>query len=112
MEIEPEVMFLEHASASRYESQEAALESLRRVVAPASVRERRALERYAAEHLVEAAGAGGRRKWKLEPEIAVPGAAGQARGREARTPRSSARCGKTGASSRLLRRLLPRWRQV
>ena len=39
MGIEAEVSFLEHASASRYESPEAALESLRRVVAPADERE-------------------------------------------------------------------------
>ena len=57
MGIEAEVGFLEHASASRYESPEAALESLRRVVAPADEREERALERYVAEHLVETTGA-------------------------------------------------------
>jgi hypothetical protein len=72
MGIEAEVMLLEHESASRYESKEAALESLRRVVDPADGREAEALERYAAEHLVETAGAGGRREWKLEPEITVP----------------------------------------
>ena len=72
MGVEPEVGILEHAGAGRYESPELALESLRRVVAPADDGEASALERYAAEHLVETAGVGGRREWKLEPEITVP----------------------------------------
>ena len=71
MGIEAEVGFLEHASASRYQSLEAARESLRRVVAPADEREGRALERYVAAHLVETAGAEGRREWRQEPEITV-----------------------------------------
>jgi SAM-dependent methyltransferase len=71
MGIEAEVRSLQHASASRYESPQAALESLRRVVAPAHEREERALERYVAEHLVETADADGRRAWKQEPEITV-----------------------------------------
>ena len=71
MEIEAEVAFLEHASASRYESPEAALESLRRMVAPADEREERALERYVAEHLAETTGDDGRPAWKQEPEITV-----------------------------------------
>ncbi|HEY5168821.1 MAG TPA: methyltransferase domain-containing protein [Thermoleophilia bacterium] len=72
MGVQPEVTFLEHASASRYESREAALESLRRVVAPADEREEAALERYAQEHLVATADHDGRREWQLEPEITVP----------------------------------------
>jgi SAM-dependent methyltransferase len=71
MGIEAESRALEHASASRYESLEAALESLRRVVAPADGREERALERYVAEHLVATIHDDGRRMWKLEPEITV-----------------------------------------
>ncbi len=71
MGIEAEVRFLEHASAGRYESPEAARESLRRVVAPADEREEKTLERYVAEHLLETAGADGRREWRLEPEISV-----------------------------------------
>ena len=71
MGIEAEVRPLEHASASRYESPEAARESLRRMVAPADEREESALERYVAEHLVETAGADGRLEWKQEPEISV-----------------------------------------
>lgn len=71
MGIEPEVGALEHLSASRYESPEAALESLRRVVAPADEREKRALERYVAEHLVEETGPDGRPVWRQEPEITV-----------------------------------------
>ena len=71
MGIEAEVRFLEHASASRYESLEAAAESLRRVVAPADEREERALGRYVAEHLVETTGGDGRRVWKQEPEVTV-----------------------------------------
>jgi SAM-dependent methyltransferase len=71
MGIEAEVRLLEHASASLYESREAALESLRRVVAPADEREERALERYVAEHLVETTGDDGRPAWKQEPEVTV-----------------------------------------
>jgi SAM-dependent methyltransferase len=71
MGIEAEVRSLEHASASRYESPEAALESLRRMVAPADGDEERALERYLAEHLVETTREDGRRAWKQEPEITV-----------------------------------------
>jgi hypothetical protein len=71
MGIAAEARSLEHASASRYESPEAALESRRRVVAPADEREERALERYAAEHLVKTAGADGRPEWRQEPEISV-----------------------------------------
>ena len=71
MGIEAEVRFLDHVSASRYESSAAALESLRRVVAPADEREERALGRYVAEHLVETAGDDGRRVWRQEPEITV-----------------------------------------
>ena len=71
MGIEAEVAFLEHASASRYESREAALESLGRVIAPADEREERALERYVAEHLAETTGDDGRPAWKQEPEITV-----------------------------------------
>jgi SAM-dependent methyltransferase len=71
MGIEAEVRTLEHARASRYESPEAALESLRRMVVPADQREERALERYVAEHLVETTGDDGRRAWRQEPEIAV-----------------------------------------
>jgi SAM-dependent methyltransferase len=71
MGIEPEVGSLEHASASRYESREAALESLRRMVAPADENEATALERYAAERLVETADAEGRAAWRLEPGITV-----------------------------------------
>lgn len=71
MGIDVEVAFLEHASAHRYESPAAALESLRRVATPADEREEAALERYAAEHLVETTGADGRRAWKQDPAIAV-----------------------------------------
>lgn len=71
MAIEPEVASLEHASTSRYESPEAALGSLRRMIAPAGEREEQALERYVAGHLVETTGADGRRAWKQEPEISV-----------------------------------------
>ena len=71
MGIEAELQFLEHASAGRYESRQAALESLRRVVAPSDEREERALQRYAAERLVETTDTDGRRGWKLEPEIVV-----------------------------------------
>jgi SAM-dependent methyltransferase len=71
MGIEAECGYLEHASASRFESPEAALESLRRVLAPTDEREEGALERYVAEHLVETTGADGRRAWKQEPEISV-----------------------------------------
>ena len=71
MGIEAEVRPLEHASARRYESLEAARESLRRVVAPANEREESALEHYVAQHLVETTGDDGRRVWKQEPEITV-----------------------------------------
>jgi SAM-dependent methyltransferase len=71
MGIEPEVGSLEHAGASRYESPEAALESLRRMVAPADEREEGALARYVAAHLVETTDASGRPAWKQEPEITV-----------------------------------------
>jgi SAM-dependent methyltransferase len=71
MGVEAEVGFLEHASAGRYDSREAALESLRRMVVPADEREERALEHYVAEHLVETTGADGRREWRQEPGIAV-----------------------------------------
>jgi SAM-dependent methyltransferase len=71
MGIEAELRFLEHSSRSRYGSREAALESLRRMVAPADEREERALERYVTEHLVETTGADGRREWRREPEITV-----------------------------------------
>jgi SAM-dependent methyltransferase len=91
MGIEPEVRSLEHASASRYESREAALESLHRMVAPADAGEESALERYAAEHLIETAGADGCREWKLEPEITVRWAFiawdKSAAGRRSRVPR-------------------------
>ena len=71
MGIEAEVRFLEHASVSRYESPAAALEFLRRVVAPADESEERALERYVAEHLRETTGADGERVWMQAPEITV-----------------------------------------
>ena len=71
MGIEPEVASLEHASVSRYESPEAALESLRRMIAPAGEREEAALERYVAAQLVETVGADGRPEWRQEPEITV-----------------------------------------
>jgi SAM-dependent methyltransferase len=71
MGIEAEVRALEHASAGRYERPEAALESLRRMLAPVDEREESALERYVEEHLVETTGADGRRAWKQEPEITV-----------------------------------------
>ena len=71
MGIEAEVRVLEHANASRYVSPEAALESLRRVVAPADEREERALERYVAEHVVVTTGADGGPAWKQEPAITV-----------------------------------------
>ncbi len=71
MGIEPEVQALEHASAGRYESPEAAHESLRRMVAPVDQREERALERYVAEHLVATTAAGGRVEWRLRPEVTV-----------------------------------------
>lgn len=71
MGIEAEVRVLEHENAGRYESPEAALESMRRVVAPADGREERALERYVAEHLVVTTGADGRPAWKQEPAITV-----------------------------------------
>jgi hypothetical protein len=71
MGIEPEIGFLEHAGADRYESIGEGLESLRRVVGPADEREAEALERYASEHLVETTDADGRRVWKLEPALNV-----------------------------------------
>ena len=71
MGIEAEVAFLEHSNASRYQSIEAARESLRRVVAPADEREQSALERYLAEHLVETTAADGRRECRLEPAVTV-----------------------------------------
>lgn len=71
MGIEAEVSDLEHSSVSHYESPQAALESLRRVVSPADDRERRALERYAAEHVVEGTDGDGRRVWVQDPAIAV-----------------------------------------
>jgi hypothetical protein len=71
MGIDAEVRPLEHAGASRYESPEAALESLGRMVRPADEREAAALERYVAEHLVETTGADGRTQWQQEPEISV-----------------------------------------
>jgi SAM-dependent methyltransferase len=71
MGIEAEVRLLEHDSASRYESPESALESLRRVVAPSDEREERALRSYVAEHLVGTTDDEGRRVWKQEPEITV-----------------------------------------
>lgn len=73
MGIEPEVRALEHTSASRYVSAEAALEALRRVIRPRDEREERGLERYVADHLVPAPGdATGADAWRLEPEITVP----------------------------------------
>ena len=71
MGIEPEVGSLEHVSAGRYESPEAALESLRRMIAPAGEREEQALERYLAGHLVETTGASGPPEWRQEPQITV-----------------------------------------
>jgi SAM-dependent methyltransferase len=71
MGIEPETASLEHVSASRYESSSAALESLRRMIAPAGEQEEKALERYVAGHLAETTGADGRPEWRQEPELAV-----------------------------------------
>ncbi len=71
MGIEAEVAVLEHAGASRYESREAAHESLRRVIAPADEREEAALGRFVTEHLVETTGDDGRPVWRQEPEITV-----------------------------------------
>jgi hypothetical protein len=71
MGIEPEVASLEHASAGRYKSPEAALESLRRMIAPAGEQEEQALERYVAGHLVETTGHDGRAAWRQEPELTV-----------------------------------------
>lgn len=71
MGIEVEVRSLEHASVSRYESPEAAHESLRRMVHPAGEREEKALERYVAAHLAETTDSGDRPAWKQEPEITV-----------------------------------------
>jgi SAM-dependent methyltransferase len=72
MGIEPEVLALEHTSASRYESPESALGALRRVIRPRDEGEARALERYVAEHLVQAPGERAGAEWVLEPEITVP----------------------------------------
>jgi SAM-dependent methyltransferase len=71
MGIEPEIASLEHVGASRYESPAAALESLRRMIAPAGEREERALERYVGAHLVETAGSAGSPEWRQEPQITV-----------------------------------------
>ena len=71
MGIEPQVVSLEHASATRYESPEAALDSLRRMIAPAGEREEQALERYMAGRLVETTGPAGRPEWRQDPEITV-----------------------------------------
>jgi SAM-dependent methyltransferase len=71
MGIEAEVRALEHSSASLYESPEAALGSLRRVVAPADERQEAALRRYVVNHLVETTDDHGRLAWKQDPEIAV-----------------------------------------
>ena len=71
MGIRAEVSYLEHTSVSHYENPEAALESLRRVIAPAVEREKQALARYVAEHLVEVEGDDGRRVWTLDPAIGV-----------------------------------------
>ena len=71
MGIEPEVGALEHVSAGRYESPEAALESLRRMIRPADEREELALSRYVARHLIEETAPDGQTAWKQEPEITV-----------------------------------------
>ncbi len=71
MGVAPEVSYLEHASASRYESREAALEELRRLVRPDGGAEERALERYVAGHVVATTAAGGRRVWTQSPAITV-----------------------------------------
>ena len=71
MGIAPEVSYLEHASVSRYESPEAALESLRRVVRPDGDADERALERYVAAHVVATTGDDGRRAWTQSPAITV-----------------------------------------
>ena len=63
--------YLDHAGASRYESPEAALASLRRVVSPADEREEQALRRYAAEHLVKTMDVDGRPQWTQEPAVTV-----------------------------------------
>ena len=68
MGIEPEVGSLEHVSASRYESPEAALESLHRMIAPAGEREEQALQRYVAGHVVETPGPAGRPEWRQAPD--------------------------------------------
>lgn len=71
MGIRAEVDCLAHASVSHFESPEAALESLRRVIAPLEGEEERALERYVAGQLVQTIAGDGRRVWTLEPAIAV-----------------------------------------
>ena len=71
MGIAAEVRSLEHAGARRYESLDAAVDSLRHMVAPADMREETALERYVVEHLVETTAEDGRRVWRQEPEITV-----------------------------------------
>jgi SAM-dependent methyltransferase len=71
MGIEPEVGALEHASAGRYESPEAALESLRRVIRPVDEREELALARYVTEHVMEESAPDGRAVWRQAPEISV-----------------------------------------
>jgi hypothetical protein len=71
MGVEPEVRHVEHASVSRYESPEAALAALARLIRPAGERERRALERYVAGHLVRTGGDDGRPVWTQEPRISV-----------------------------------------
>ena len=71
MGIEPEVGALEHASASRYESPDAALDSLRRMIRPADEREEQALVRYVTAHLIEETASDARTAWKQEPEITV-----------------------------------------
>jgi SAM-dependent methyltransferase len=68
MGVEPEVRELEHTSAGRYESPDAAADALRRMIRPRDSGEEQALERYVAGHLVEQPG----REWALEPEVTVP----------------------------------------
>jgi SAM-dependent methyltransferase len=69
--LEPEVSYLEHASVSHYHSPEDALESLRRMLAPADEREEQALQRYVREHVVETTAGDGRSVWTQEPAITV-----------------------------------------
>lgn len=71
MGIDPEERTLEHVSVGRYESPEAALASLRCMIAPAGERESRALERYVGDHLVEAADGHSDRAWTLDRPVAV-----------------------------------------